>query len=70
MPLEISIYDISGKRIYSASDKINFILDRNTTNFTNGYYFLRLEDKKGNSTMMNFIIINDAIIINNRTKEE
>jgi len=62
-PLDVSIYDMSGKCVYSATDKKNIKVDRNTLTLTNGLYMLRLINKEGESQTMNFMFTDDAIII-------
>ncbi len=64
-PLKVSIFDLNGKCIYSATDITNVKISGNTLNIINGHYMLHLENKEGEIKNMNFIFINSSIFINN-----
>lgn len=60
--LDISIYNTLGECVYSATDKNNASVDRNTLREANGMYMLHLVDKDGNTLMMNFMFSNGSFV--------
>jgi hypothetical protein len=64
----VFIYDVDGKCVYSAKDKINFTLDKSTLKLLNGYYTLRLKNKDGIETIVPFMFTNGSFIISEPKK--
>ncbi|MDR0927351.1 MAG: T9SS type A sorting domain-containing protein [Ignavibacteria bacterium] len=62
--LDITIYDLSGRSVYSANAQNNVFIGCNTFNFTNGLYMIRLMNMEGEENILTFIFNNNSFIFN------
>jgi len=63
--LDVAIYDLLGRVVYTATDINNLSIDRNTLNLTNGTYMLRSVNKEGKEERAMFLLNGDSFIISN-----
>ena len=63
--LDVKIYDLLGKVVYTATDINNLSLDRNTLNLNNGTYMLRSANKEGKEERAMFLLNGNSFIISN-----
>ena len=61
--LDMEVYDITGKRIYNASEQVNISINRSSFNFRNGVYFLRLINKEGEEAITTFVLTDNYFMI-------
>ncbi|MCL2040311.1 MAG: T9SS type A sorting domain-containing protein [Bacteroidetes bacterium] len=64
VPLDLTIYDLSGKNVYSATSQNNVLIGNNTLNSTNGLYMVRLVNMEGKENIITFIFHNNSFIFN------
>ncbi len=62
-PLSVSIYDITGNLIYSATERTDLQISAELLS-DNAYYVLRLMDKEGNVSNCNFMLSNGTMFYN------
>jgi len=63
--LDIKIYDLSGKCVYSATDVNNLYISKNTLNVNSGTYILHSVTKDGREERTTFIFDGSSFIIAN-----
>jgi hypothetical protein len=64
--LDVSIYDASGRCVYTTSSQSNVSVDRHL--LPNGHYMLRLTNKGGETITTNFMLINGKSFISKSIK--
>lgn len=60
--LNVSVYDISGRCVYSSNNITNAVINKNVIT-TNGSYILHLSCEEGDITSINFMFIDGAIYL-------
>lgn len=60
-PLSVSIYDVTGRLIYNATEQTDLQISTELLN-DNSYYILQLTDEEGNVSSCNFILSNGALL--------
>ena len=66
--VNVSIFDVMGKCIYSATAENNVVINKNTLRLKDGFYFVRLLDREGGYKIVTFMFTNGSFIISEPKK--